>query len=280
MRAPPITNALTIDVEDYFQVSAFEKHIEFSEWDGQELRVDRNVKRILSLFARHDVKATFFVLGWCAKRLPAMVREIAAAGHEIASHGMNHTRVTQQDRARFCEDVTTTKRLLEDVVGEEVIGYRAATYSITEENLWALDVLAETGHRYSSSIYPIKHDLYGIPSAPRFRFEVGDRKLAEIPITTVAMLGRNWPAGGGGYFRLFPYVFSRWALRHVNEMEQQPAVFYFHPWEIDPDQPRIGGLSWKTRFRHYFNLSRLEGRIAYLLRDFRWNRLDTVFSLR
>ena len=271
---------MTVDVEDYFQVSAFEKHVAQADWDAKELRVDRNVKRILELFARHDVKATFFVLGWVAQRLPKMVREIASAGHEIASHGFNHTRVTQQERDAFRADVTATKRLLEDTVGAEIIGYRAATYSITEDNLWALDVLAETGHRYSSSIYPIKHDLYGIPAAPRFRFQVGASKLTEVPITTVAMFGRNWPAGGGGYFRLFPYSLSRWALRRVNETEHQSAVFYFHPWEIDPEQPRIEGVGWKTRFRHYVNLGKLESRVANLLRDFRWNRLDTVFGLR
>ncbi len=198
-------NAMSVDVEDYFQVSAFEAHVAYSDWDAKELRVERNVKKILELFARHDVKGTFFVLGWIAERLPAMVREIAAAGHEIASHGFRHTRVTQQERADFREDVTSTKRLLEDTVGQEIIGYRAATYSINAGNLWALDVLAETGHRYSSSIYPIKHDLYGIPSAPRFPFKVGDTQLTEIPITTVTMFGKNWPCGGGGYFRFFPY---------------------------------------------------------------------------
>jgi polysaccharide deacetylase family protein (PEP-CTERM system associated) len=273
-------NAMTVDVEDYFQVSAFEDHVAHSEWDRHELRVDRNVKRILDLFARYDVKGTFFVLGWIAQRLPGMVREIAAAGHEIASHGSNHTRVTQQERSEFRVDVTNAKRILEDVVGQEVIGYRAATYSITENNLWALDVLAETGHRYSSSIYPIKHDLYGIPAAPRFRFEVGASKLTEIPITTVAMFGRNWPCGGGGYFRLFPYALSKWALQRVNDTEGQAAVFYFHPWEIDPEQPRIAGVSAKTRFRHYLNLDKLEGRIARLLQDFSWDRLDKVFALR
>lgn len=273
-------NAMTIDVEDYFQVSAFEKHIAYEDWDGKELRVGRNVGKILDLLEKNQVKATFFVLGWIAQRLPGMVREIASAGHEIASHGLRHTRVTQQEPGAFRDDVTNTKRILEDTVGQEVIGYRAATYSITEQNLWALDVLAETGHRYSSSIYPIKHDLYGIPQAPRFRFAVGASKLTEIPITTVAMFGRNWPAGGGGYFRLFPYMLSRWALRHVNDSEHESAVFYFHPWEIDPDQPRVDGIGWKTRFRHYLNLSVLEGRIASLLRDFSWDRLDRVFGLR
>jgi len=271
---------MTVDVEDYFQVSAFERHIARDDWDRRELRVDGNVKRILELFARHGVRATFFVLGWVAQRLPAMVREIATAGHEIASHGSRHTRVTQQGPSEFRDDVTSAKRVLEDTVGGEVIGYRAATYSITSDNLWALDVLAETGHRYSSSIYPIKHDLYGIPSAPRFRFEVGKSRLTEIPITTVAMFGRNWPCGGGGYFRLVPYSVSKWALRRVNEMEGESAVFYFHPWEVDPDQPRISGLGLKTKFRHYFNLRRVESRVDRLLRDFRWGRMDQIFQLR
>jgi polysaccharide deacetylase family protein (PEP-CTERM system associated) len=273
-------NAMTVDVEDYFQVSAFEQHVSFADWDTKELRVARNVGRILDLMARHDVKATFFVLGWLAQRLPTMVREIAGAGHEIASHGFRHTRVTNQQRDDFREDVISTKRVLEDTSGQEVIGYRAASYSITEDNLWALDILAETGHRYSSSIYPIKHDLYGIPDAPRFRFAVGASKLTEVPITTVSMFGRNWPCGGGGYFRLFPYALSKWALRHVNGAEQQSAVFYFHPWEIDPGQPRMPGLPLRTKFRHYLNLSRLEGRLSSLLTDFHWGRLDDVFELR
>jgi polysaccharide deacetylase family protein (PEP-CTERM system associated) len=273
-------NAMSVDVEDYFQVSAFERHVAFKDWDTKELRVDRNVKKILELFGRQQTKATFFVLGWIAKRLPGMVREIAAAGHEIASHGFSHVRVTEQQPDAFRDDVVATKRLLEDTVGQEVIGYRAATYSINEGNLWALDVLGETGHRYSSSIYPIKHDLYGIPSAPRFRFEVGASKLTEIPITTVPIFGRNWPCGGGGYFRLFPYALSKWAIGRVNDEDRQSAVFYFHPWEIDPGQPRIQGVSAKTRFRHYLNLDRFESRLSSLLADFRWNRVDKVFGLR
>jgi polysaccharide deacetylase family protein (PEP-CTERM system associated) len=196
-------NAMTIDVEDYFQVSAFEKHIAYEDWDGKELRVARNVDRILELLDRNQVKATFFVLGWIAQRLPGMVREIAGAGHEVASHGLRHTRVTQQEPGAFRDDVSSTKRILEDMVGQEVIGYRAATYSITEQNLWALDVLAETGHRYSSSIYPIKHDLYGIPAGAAFQVRRRRVEAHGIPITTVAMFGRTWPAGGGGYFRLF-----------------------------------------------------------------------------
>jgi polysaccharide deacetylase family protein (PEP-CTERM system associated) len=273
-------NAMTVDVEDYFQVSAFENHVDYSDWGKIELRVQQNTGRILELLAEHDAKATFFVLGWIAERAPNMVREICAAGHEIASHGFRHTRVTTQDRAAFREDVIATKRLLEDTCGQEVLGYRAASYSINEENLWALEVLAETGHRYSSSIYPIRHDLYGIPDAPRFRFEVGASKLTEIPITTVSLFGRNWPAGGGGYFRLFPYALSKWALERVNRVDGQSAIFYVHPWEIDPEQPRLDGLSWRTRFRHYLNLQRLERRLDQLLADFRWDRMDRVFAFR
>src|SRR6185503_16434576 len=191
-------------------------------------------------------------------RMPEVVRRIVAGGHELASHGYRHRRANTQTREEFREDVTRTRKLLEDVGGCAVQGYRAASYSIGLGNLWALDVLQETGHRYSSSIYPIRHDLYGIPAAPRFSFRVGETKLTEIPITTVTMFGRNWPCGGGGYFRLFPYALSRWALRHVNDAEGQSAVFYFHPWEIDAEQPRIGGLSLKTQFRHYLNLDKLE----------------------
>lgn len=285
MQAPapsknPRVNAMTVDVEDYFQVSAFERHIARSQWDSIELRVPRNVERILEILNRHEVKATFFVLGWIAERLPQMLRTMVAAGHEIASHGFDHTRVTTQDRDAFRNDVIKTKRLLEDVSGQEVIGYRAASYSIVESNLWALDVLADTGHRYSSSIYPIKHDIYGIPDAPRFPFVVGSTNLTEIPVTTVALFGRNWPCGGGGYFRLFPYPLSKWALTRVNDQDKQSGVFYFHPWEIDPEQPRLPGLSWRTRFRHYTNLSRLEARLDRLLTDFSWDRLDKVFGIR
>lgn len=271
---------MTIDVEDYFQVSAFEDRISYDDWNAKPLRVDRNVERILELLSQREIKATFFVLGWLAEKRPAMVRAIASAGHEVASHGYRHTRVTTQEPAAFRADVVKTKALLEDISGQEIIGYRAASYSITKANLWALDILAETGHRYSSSIYPIKHDLYGIPDAPRFRFDLQSSNLTEIPITTVALLGRNWPCGGGGFFRLFPYAVSKWALERVNGGERQSAIFYFHPWEIDPDQPRVAGASWKSRFRHYLNLRRFESRLKALLSDFEWGRLDKVFAFR
>jgi len=280
--AAPTVNAMTVDVEDYFQVSAFEPHIRRADWERLPARVEANIERILTMFERHDVKATFFTLGWVAERYPTMTRRIVDAGHELASHGYQHVRVVNQSPAAFRADVSRTRLLLEDIGGCAVRGYRAASYSIGRDNLWALDVLADTGHRYSSSIYPIKHDLYGMPEAPRFAFEPavelahGDG-LLEVPVTTVKLGGRNFPCGGGGYFRLFPYSLTCWALRRVNRRDRQPAVFYFHPWEIDPEQPRQQGLGLKTRTRHYLNLSRTERRLDRLLGDFRWGRMDQLF---
>lgn len=271
-----IQNAMTVDVEDYFQVSAFERYIDRGDWDRQECRVERNVDRILALFADHGVKATFFTLGWVAERYPALVRRMVEQGHELASHGMSHVRVTQQNRAEFKQDVTRTKALLEDVSGQEVIGYRAASYSIGADNLWALDVLKETGHLYSSSIYPIKHDLYGMPDAPRFAFRPVDGDFVEFPVTTVRIGNKNLPCGGGGWFRLVPYAGMRWAMQRVNEVDQESVIFYFHPWEIDPEQPRQQGIDAKTRFRHYLNLTRMEKRLSRLLGDFAWGRMDQV----
>lgn len=271
-----ITNAMTVDVEDYFQVSAFEGHVARSDWDTRPCRVEANVDLILDLFQRAGIQATFFTLGWIAERYPSLLRRVVLEGHEVASHGYQHTRVTQQNVEQFRQDVVRTKGILEDVTGTHVIGYRAASYSINKTNLWALDVLRETGHAYSSSIYPVKHDLYGIPDAPRFPFHPSEDFL-EIPVTTVRLFGRNFPCGGGGYFRLFPYRVSRWALRRVNQMESQPALFYFHPWELDPDQPRLENLNIKTRVRHYLNLKRARTRLEALLRDFRWDRMDRVY---
>lgn len=276
----PAVNAMTVDVEDYFQVSAFEPHVSRGDWDAKTLRVGNNVDRILDLFDRYDAKATFFVLGWVAERLPHAVRALVERGHEVASHGYDHTRVTQQDSAAFRADAHKTKRLLEDVTGQAVIGYRAASYSIGRDNLWALDVLADIGYRYSSSIYPIEHDLYGMREAPRFACRLGSSNLTEVPVSTVTFGGRNWPCGGGGYFRLLPYPLSRWAIRRINDVDRKPAVFYFHPWEIDPKQPRVERLSLKTRFRHYFNLERMEARLGNLLTDFSWDRMDRVFKQR
>jgi len=272
-----VVNAMSVDVEEYFQVSAFENHICRHEWERLPARVEGSVDRILALFSDQDVKATFFTLGWIAERYPQMVRRIAAEGHEIASHGWSHVRVSNQKPAEFREDVIRTRGMLEEIAGVQVNGYRAASYSIGSNNLWALDILHETGHQYSSSIFPIRHDHYGMPDAPRFPFNHKEGALLEIPLTTVEILGRKMPCAGGGWFRFFPYPFSRWAIKRVNEHEGRPGIFYFHPWEIDPDQPRQSGLSAKTRFRHYLNLDVMESRIETLCRDFSWDRMDKVF---
>ncbi|WP_292976006.1 XrtA system polysaccharide deacetylase [Nitrosomonas sp.] len=273
-----IRNALTIDVEDYFQVSAFSGHIPRSSWEDLPCRVERNVDRILALLDKNQIKATFFTLGWIAERYPFMVKRIAENGHELASHGYAHHRVTELSREQFYEDVTRSKALLEDISGQPVKGYRAPSFSINGDNLWALENLEMAGYRYSSSIYPVKHDHYGMPNAPRFAFTPDNtQKLLELPVTTVSFFGRNFPAGGGGYFRLWPYVASRWFLQRVNRVDHQPAIFYFHPWEIDPDQPRQTGISFKTRFRHYLNLGRMEKRLDLLARHFSWGRMDQIF---
>lgn len=272
------SNALTIDVEDYFQVSAFAPHIKRSAWETTPCRIERNIDRILGLLAHGGAKATFFTLGWVAERFPRIVRDMVAQGHEVASHGQAHLRASDQSPDEFAEDINRAKRVLEDVAGVEVRGYRAPSFSIGEGNLWAFDCIAEAGYRYSSSVYPVRHDHYGMPDAPRFAFRVRER-LLEIPITTARVFGRNLPAGGGGYFRLAPYSLSSWAIRRVNQLDQRAAIFYFHPWEIDPKQPRVEGVSAKTRFRHYLNLDRTEGRLQRLMRDFHWDRVDRVFDL-
>ena len=269
-------NALTIDVEDYFQVSAFAPYIRRDEWDSRECRVERNVGRILELLAARDVKATFFTLGWIAERYPQLVREIVAHGHELASHGYGHQRASDLDRAAFRDDVTRAKGILEDLSGRTVRGYRAPSFSIGTGNLWAFDVLAETGHHYSSSIYPIKHDHYGMPDSPRFAYRLANG-LLEVPVTTVRLWGRNLPSSGGGYFRLLPYAVSRWLIGKVNRDDAESAVFYFHPWEIDAAQPRVAGIDAKSRFRHYVNIGRMERRLQQLLADFRWGRMDQIF---
>jgi len=273
-----LKNAMTIDVEDYFQVSAFARHISRDQWDQLPCRVERNIDRILQLLDEHRTHATFFTLGWVAERYPGMVRRIVDNGHELASHGYGHLRASEQSPAEFRDDITRAKRILEDIGGLAVKGYRAPSFSINHRNLWALDELGEAGYRYSSSIYPIRHDHYGMPHAPRFAHHPrGSDGVMELPATTLKLFGRNLPASGGGYFRLLPYPLSRWMLGRVNARDRQPAIFYFHPWEIDPEQPRQQGVSAKTRFRHYVNLSRMEGRIARLLKDFQWDRMDRIF---
>lgn len=270
-------NAMSVDVEDYFQVSAFENIVCRKDWEKIPCRIERNIDRILSLFSDANVKSTFFVLGWVAERYPSVIKRIADAGHEIGSHGYEHIRVTQQNRTEFKEDVHKTLSILEHLIGDKVRGYRAASYSINKNNMWALEILKECGHEYSSSIYPVKHDLYGIPDSPRHPYMHEHCELLEIPISTLRLNKRNIPCGGGGYFRLYPYMFSKWAINKVNKSEGKPCVFYFHPWEIDPDQPRQAGLSCKTKFRHYLNLRIMEKRLSSLLKDFNWDRMDNVY---
>lgn len=270
------TNAMTLDVEDFFQVAAFEGLIDPQSWDSYPLRVDRNTRRVMALFAERGIKATFFLLGWVAERLPQLVRDIAAEGHELANHGYAHARVNSQSRAAFRSDIRHAKALIEDLSGTAVQGYRAPSYSIDVTTPWAHDEIAEAGHRYSSSVYPVRHDLYGMPDAPRFPYRCASG-LTEIPITTLRLGGRNWPIGGGGYFRLLPYLLYRQALLRFNQQEKSPGLFYFHPWEIDPDQPRPAGAGFRSRFRHYLNLERMESRVSQLLEDFHWDRMDRVF---
>jgi polysaccharide deacetylase family protein (PEP-CTERM system associated) len=274
--ADETVNALTIDVEDYFQVSAFAPYIERSQWDDIPCRAEANVQRILGWLDAHGAKATFFTLGWIAERHPGIVREIVARGHELASHGYGHQRASDQTRVEFSDDIVRAKKLLEDIGGVAVRGYRAPSFSINRQNLWALDCIREAGYAYSSSIYPVRHDHYGMPDAPRFAHEALPN-LIEVPPTTVDLLNRNWPAAGGGWFRLLPYEVSRWLLQRVNRVDGEPCMFYFHPWEIDPGQPRVPGVDARTRFRHYVNLDRMQARLERLLSDFRWDRVDRVF---
>ena len=271
-----IVNALTIDVEDYFQVSAFAEHVQRSTWETQPCRVEANIERILALLSTANVRATFFTLGWIADRYPALVRQITDCGHELASHGYDHLRASEQGYGAFLADIRLAKAVLEDVSGSSIKGYRAPSFSIGRRNTWAFDCIADAGYRYSSSVYPIRHDHYGMPDAPRFAHEARSG-LLEIPVATVRLLSSNWPAGGGGYFRLLPYCLSRWSIRRVNAVDRQPAMFYFHPWELDPDQPRIKGPGAKARFRHYLNLRQMAPRLSRLLSDFRWDRVDRVF---
>jgi polysaccharide deacetylase family protein (PEP-CTERM system associated) len=273
---PEIANALTVDVEDYFQVSALAPYIARSDWERIPCRVERNVEAILDLFAQSGAQATFFTLGWIAERYPALVRRIVAAGHELASHGYGHLRIHEQTRAEFLEDIRRAKALLEDLSATEVKGYRAPSFSVGRQTLWAFDAIAEAGYQYSSSVYPVRHDLYGMPEAPRFPYQPREG-LLEIPVTTARFFKRNLPAGGGGFFRLLPYRVSRALIRRVNRADGHSAVFYFHPWELDPDQPRVPGTSLKTRFRHYLNLNRTRPRLRRLLRDFRWRSMHSVF---
>lgn len=276
----PVTNALSVDVEDYFQVQALAGSFPRSTWDACPSRVVRNTDLLLELFEEAGVKATFFTLGWIAQRNPELIARITAQGHELASHGFSHERVDAQTPGEFREDVRKTRALLEDIGGASVIGYRAATFSLGPHTPWAWKVLEEEGYAYSSSVYPVLRDNYGCPDAPRgpYRPE-GVDQLIEIPISTIRVGEKNFPCGGGGYFRLLPYVLSKSAITHVNRSEGVPAVFYIHPWEVDPEQPRVGDAPLKSRLRHYINLSRTAPRLRQLVRDFRWDRMDRVFGV-
>jgi len=276
-----IRNAMTVDVEDYFQVEAFARTIPRATWDSFPRRVEANTDRILEQLAGAGVCATFFTLGWVAERHPALVRRIVAGGHELASHGHGHARVATLTAEQFRQDVIRAKHLLEDIGGVKLTGYRAPTFSIGANTPWAYPILAETGHRYSSSIYPVRHDLYGAPNAPRFAHAVGDGVLWEVPMTTLRLRGpwggQNLPISGGGYFRLLPYAVFRRGLAAFHAAEGRGGMFYTHPWEIDPGQPRIAGAGRLSRFRHYLNLGRTAPRLDRLLRDFAWGRMDEVF---
>lgn len=273
-----ITNAMTVDVEDYFQVQALADWVPRSEWESIAPRVERNVDAILELFDIAGIRATFFTLGWIAARHPTLIRRIVAGGHELASHGWDHMRADALEPAEFRADVGRARRTLEDASGVRVQGYRAPTFSIGTRNLWAFAVLESEGYRYSSSINPIRHDLYGMPDAPRTPFQPDGGQLWEIPMTTLRVRSRNLPCAGGGFFRLLPYPLYRVALTHVNRRDNVPGIFYFHPWEIDPGQPRIAGCSLRSRLRHYTNLHRMKPKLTRLLRDFSWDRVDRVYA--
>lgn len=272
-----IVNGLSVDVEDWFQVGAFEQVIGRGDWDGLTTRVERNVSEILDMFDEAEVKATFFTLGWVAKRNRALIRSIAERGHEVASHGWDHARVHTMDRAQFGEDIRKARIEIEDAAGVQVTGYRAPSFSIDQRTPWAYLELAEQGYAYSSSVAPIAHDHYGWREAPRFAFKpVPWLDLVEIPVTTAEFAGKRLAAGGGGFFRVLPYGFSRWAIRQVNRREGRPAVFYFHPWEIDPGQPRVEGAPLRSRLRHYTKLDAMADKLRQLVREFRWGRMDVL----
>lgn len=272
-------NALSVDVEDWFQVGAFETVIDRKDWDSLECRVERNTDNVMALFDEAGVKATFFTLGWVAERYPALMRRIVNAGHEIASHGYGHDRVFNFTPGQFAADIERTRKLLEDTSGQLVSGYRAPSFSIDQRTPWAHEILAEQGYTYSSSVAPVKHDHYGWAEAPRFAFRpVAGSDFLEIPVTTAELGSKRVAAGGGGFFRLLPYAFSRWAIRQVNDRDARPAVIYFHPWEIDADQPRVVNAPIKSKLRHYTKLDVMADKLRRLPKDFRWERLDSIVA--
>ncbi|NQZ25352.1 MAG: DUF3473 domain-containing protein [Colwellia sp.] len=272
----PEKQVLTVDVEDYFHVSAFEKVINKSDWQSLEMRVERNTYRLLELFEQKQAKCTFFTLGWVAERCPNLIKAIVEQGHELASHGFAHQRATIMTPDEFRADVSKSKQILEDTSGQAIIGYRAPSFSFNDSNIWVYEILAELGFDYSSSTYPIEHDLYGVPDWPRFKYQRPEGIL-EIPVPTVRKNDRNTGIGGGGYFRLYPYFLSKRRIDNYLSTEQQPYSFYFHPWEIDPEQPRVAGASVKSRLRHYLNLSRMEAKVVRLLEDYQWDTMKSVY---
>lgn len=277
MQPGALINGLSVDVEDWFQVGAFEGVIGRDSWDSLSNRVERNVETILEMFAEAEVNATFFTLGWIAQRNGALMRKIVDAGHELASHGWDHERVFRLDRQSFARDLEMSRKVLEDASGIAITGYRAPSFSIDQRTPWAYMVLAEQGFVYSSSVAPITHDHYGWRAAPRFAFRpLPWAGIVEIPVTTAHFAGKRLAAGGGGFFRVLPYGFSRWAIRQVNDRDRRPAVFYFHPWEIDPQQPRVTGASLRSRLRHYTNLDVMSGKLRQLVTDFAWGRMDLL----
>ncbi len=273
-----LRNALSVDVEDWFQVGAFETTIKRADWDGLTRRVEHNTDACLALFAEAGVKATFFTLGWVAERHAALIRRIADAGHEVASHGYGHERVFTLTPSEFAANILRTRKLLEDAGGQAVTGYRAPSFSIDARTPWAHEALAAAGYTYSSSVAPVKHDHYGWPEAPRFAFKpVAGAELIELPVTTATFAGRTLAAGGGGFFRLLPYGFSSWAIRQVNAAGA-PASFYFHPWEVDPEQPRVANAPLRSRLRHYTNLDKMADKLRKLTAQFAWSRYDAVVA--
>lgn len=272
-----IVNALSVDVEEWFQVGAFERTIDRSDWETIASRVVENCGTVLDLFAQAGVKGTFFTLGWVAARHPALIRRIHAEGHELASHGWDHARVFTLSPQAFAADLAASRRAIEDAAGVAITGYRAPSFSIDQRTPWAFEVLAEQGFAYSSSVAPIAHDHYGWRAAPRFAFRpLADHALVEVPVTTAEFAGRRLAAGGGGFFRVLPYGFTRWAIDQVNTRDGRPAIFYFHPWEVDPDQPRVGHAPLRSRLRHYTGLAAMAGKLRRLTADFRWGRMDQV----
>jgi polysaccharide deacetylase family protein (PEP-CTERM system associated) len=273
----PITHAMTVDVEDYYHVAAFAKVIDPQDWERWPSRVEANTQRLLQLFADHHIKITFFILGWVAQRYPQLVKTIAQAGHEVASHGYSHQLIYRQTPAVFREETQRSKTLLEDLTGAPVVGYRAASYSITRQSLWALEILGDLGFTWDSSIFPTRHDNYGIPGSPEEPYRIitpAGQALAEFPLTTAKVLGQAIPAAGGGYFRQYPYALSRWLFERASDGQRKPQIFYLHPWEIDPDQPRVPNAGWLSNFRHYTRLDQCLPRLERLLKDFQFGTIS------